>query len=96
MLRCHRARSWNVSMEFDELVFDAARAGHLIDPRVVDEHCIVCGELAAHIVSEPVRRPNSGYVGVLCCTHFSWILGDCGIFKQGPPRQRWSGELFRR
>jgi hypothetical protein len=91
-------------MNADGRIFDHSRAVHLIESRLLEEHCILCGAWAAHIVAEQVSvRLLSRRASGLCCEHFRWVIGDCATHVYGVPaltvfprEHRWVGRRCRR
>jgi hypothetical protein len=77
-------------MNPDKRILDRSRASHLIEERLREEHCIVCGQLASHIVTEVVSglTPFPVLASVLCCEHFKFAVGDCSTYSYGVPAQR--------
>lgn len=53
-----------------------------------DQHCIICGELATHSVTEIYGLSNELIIEYLCCEHFSWIFRNCAEFPCRFPFQR--------
>jgi hypothetical protein len=69
-------------------IFDTTRARHSFDQSLVNEHCLICGDPAAHKIAEEctplVRKVREN----LCCAHFSWIFGSCSLNPYDFPIQR--------
>jgi hypothetical protein len=68
-----------------------SRAIHPFDSGLLLEHCIMCGELAAHVVAEVSagqRRDQSRVTAALCCGHFMWIMGRSIEHAGDVPLQR--------
>jgi hypothetical protein len=72
-------------------VFDPARASHVVEEFTVDQHCSLCGELAAHAIVELLSVPDPPLTAYLCCEHFTWIMGDCADYPYEIPLQRSEG-----
>jgi hypothetical protein len=75
-------------MAHPDRVIDKSRADHSIESAVLDERCILCGELAAHIVIEQTSTGFPPMVSHLCCTHFKLVVGDCSSYTYELPTQR--------
>jgi hypothetical protein len=75
-------------MAGEERITDASRAAHTVAVSVLEERCVLCGELAAHAVVETgcyLLQPLGSY---LCCVHFTWIFNDCSEYAYQLPTQR--------
>ena len=69
-------------------VVDPARARHPFEASIIDEHCVLCGALATHIVAESMGTSAASMESYLCCAHFSWIIDDCSMYLYDFPIQR--------
>lgn len=75
-------------MSSDGRIFDRQRASHLIETRVLVEHCVLCGALASHLIAEQVSVPSTTPISALCCEHFRWIVEECSARSYELPTQR--------
>lgn len=75
-------------MSSDGRIFDYQRASHLIERRALEEHCVLCGALASHLIAEQVSVASATPTSALCCEHFRWIVEDCSARAFQLPTQR--------
>jgi hypothetical protein len=55
-----------------------SRAIHPFDADLLLQHCIMCGQPAAHLITEltaSAMRDRPRVTADLCCEHFMWIMG---------------------
>jgi hypothetical protein len=56
---------------------------HTPHPNSAEEHCRICGHLAAHKIAEEGAGARHPYTAYLCCTCFGHVFG--------PTAERWCG-----
>ena len=87
-MRCLTTTAYLNDMSYEERVFDMARSVHSFESDLIDKHCTICGEAAAHQVDEHSSVPFPPMKNYLCCEHFRFAIGDCSSYPYGMPLQR--------